>query len=406
MTKKSILVCDDNQQIARRWRSQIEEVCPADFITESLPQAELVEAISALEERRKNARGSGGIGFAHRRTKFDDADILVIDYDLLNLKSQAFITGENLAYLARCYSRCGLIIGLNQYGTNDFDLSLKGHPESYADLNIGGNQVSNLGLWSAKWDGFRPWHWPLLPPALQAYERRIRELKTNLDEVVVSFLGLDPDDVRSLPASTTEFLGRRNDITKVTFRAFVSASGNGLRVKDKAYDDESVARIAAARVWKWLERVVLAGQDLFVDAPHLVSRYPSLLKASKGRLESWNKTASLDRGDKVGLDIRKISKCRFRKSSWFSRPAWSWKCVRGINSILEVSNPWDKEGSGFVFCEDISRFLPKAAARPFVAELPSPYVQRFVSDPSSRECKRFAASLKSVNYRPQVRFSL
>ena len=406
MRKKSILVCDDNQQIARRWSSQIQEVCPPDFASESLPQAELVEVIASLEERRKNARSSGGHDGGRSKNRFDEADILVIDYDLLNLKSQSFITGENLSYLARCYSRCGLIVGLNQFGTNDFDLSLKGHPESCADLNVGGNQVSNPGLWKGEWTGFRPWHWPILPLALQAYERRIRELKTNLDEPIVPFLGLDNDETLSLPASTTEFLGRREDVTKITFRAFVSSSGNGLRPKDKAYDEETVARIAAARLWKWLERVVLAGQDILVDAPHLVSRFPSLLNVSRGKLESWNKSASLDRDDKVGLDTRKISKCRFRKSSWLSRPAWSWKCVRSINSILEVASPWDKEGSGFVFCEDISRFLPKASARRFVADLASPYVQRFVSDASSRECKRFAAALRSVNYRPQVRFSL
>src|SRR5271169_2695156 len=100
MRKKHILVCDDNQQIARRWSSQIAEVCPSDFTAESLPQSDLVEAISDLEERRKNARGSSA-GAAHGKTRFDDADILVIDYDLLNLKSQSFITGENLAYLAR-----------------------------------------------------------------------------------------------------------------------------------------------------------------------------------------------------------------------------------------------------------------------------------------------------------------
>src|SRR5262249_39988350 len=161
---------------------------------------------------------------------------------------QSFITGENLAYLARCYSRCGLIVGLNQFGTNDFDLSLKGHPESCADLNVGGNQISNSGLWKGKWAGFRPWHWPILPLALRAYQSRIRELKPHLDESIISFLGFSDDDTKSLPASTTEFLGRREDISKITFRTFVSSSGNGLRLKDKAYDDEAIARIAAARI--------------------------------------------------------------------------------------------------------------------------------------------------------------
>src|SRR5712664_2014316 len=168
MTKKTILVCDDNAQVARNWRSQIEKVCPSNFTAESLQEDQLITTISQLEERRKNARKPRGVKVTWHANKFDEADILIVDYDLLNLNGQSYLTGENLAYLARCYSRCKLIVGLNEFGTNDFDLSLKGHPESYADLNLGGQQVSNPGLWTGKWDGFRPWHWPLLPMALQA----------------------------------------------------------------------------------------------------------------------------------------------------------------------------------------------------------------------------------------------
>lgn len=406
MTKKTILVCDDNQQIARDWRSRIERVCPDDFAAESLPQDRLVDIISQLEERRKNARKPRGPKVAWQPNKFDEADILVIDYDLLNLNGKGYLTGENLAYLARCYSRCKLIIGLNEFGTNDFDLSLRGHPESYADLNLGGQQVSNPGLWTSRWNGFRPWHWPLLPVALKAYERRVRELTGNLDDSIVSFLGLSDGDIQNLPRSTKEFLGRRNDVAKTTFGEFVAASGNGLRAKDTPFDDDSVARVAAARIWKWLERMVLSGQDILVDAPHLVSRYPSLLKGPKTKLTSWDKTTSLDRGDKIGIDTAKLSKCRFRRDAWISRPGWFWKCVSKSSSISEVVSPWDKEDSGFVFCEDLSRFLPRTAARSFVADLPSPFVQRFAADPSKRECRRFASSLKGINYRPQVRFSL
>jgi hypothetical protein len=179
-----------------------------------------------------------------------------------------------------------------------------------------------------------------------------------------------------------------------------------LRRKDTPFDDDSVARVAAARIWKWLERMVLSGQDILVDAPHVVSRYPSLLKGSRANLTSWDKTTSLDRGDKIGIDTTKLTKCRFRKDAWLSRPAWFWKCVSMTSSIREVASPWDKEDSGFVFCEDLSRFLPRAATRSFVADLPSPFIQRSAADPSKRECRRFASSLKGINYRPQVRFSL
>jgi hypothetical protein len=406
MKKRTILVCDDNPQIARSWRSQIQQVCPRGYVAESLPQDQLVEAISQLEERRKNARKRRGPQVERQEGRFDEADVLIIDYDLLNLSSQSYLTGESLAYLARCYSRCKLIVGLNEYGTNDFDLSLKGHPESYADLNVGGRQVSNPGLWTGKWDGFRPWHWPLIPLALEAHERRVRELNGHLDESILSFLSFDDADIQNLPRSTKEFLGRRNDVAKTTFREFVATSGNGMRTKDNSIDDDSIARVAAARIWKWLERMVLSGQDILVDAPHLVYRYPSLLKGTRTKLSSWDKTATLDRGDKIGVDVTKLSKCRFRKNDWLSRPAWFWKCVSKTSSIKEVESPWGKEDLGFVFCEDISRFLPRAATRSFVADLPSPFVQRFAADPSKRQAKRFSAALRGISYRPQVRFSL
>src|SRR5579864_3344441 len=172
--KKTVLVCDDHPKIARDWASQIEKVCPPDFTVESIAQEQLVEMISQLEARRKNARKPAGSRAESTQNRFDDADILVIDYDLLDLRDQTYLTGENVAYLARCYSRCGIIVGLNQFGPNDFDLSLKGHPESFADLNVGGEQIGNPGLWSAKWNGFRPWHWPLLPAAVEAFKLRAR----------------------------------------------------------------------------------------------------------------------------------------------------------------------------------------------------------------------------------------
>ena len=54
----------------------------------------------------------------------------IIDYDLLGSQAEksptGSLTGEIIAYLVRCFSRCKLIIGLNQYGSNPFDLTLRG----------------------------------------------------------------------------------------------------------------------------------------------------------------------------------------------------------------------------------------------------------------------------------------
>ena len=108
--------------------------------------------------------------------KIDNASIFIIDYDLLSSqeegeeKNEEFftgsLTGEIVAYLVRCFSKCKLIIGLNQYGNNPFDLTLRGDLDSFADLNLGGDQLDNPNLWMGDWQDseqeFRPWSWPNL----------------------------------------------------------------------------------------------------------------------------------------------------------------------------------------------------------------------------------------------------
>ena len=50
-------------------------------------------------------------------------------------------------------------------------------------------------------------------------------------------------------------------------------------LSDEPWDQGGIERVAAARLGKWLERLVLPGQNVLVDAPHLVSRFPSLVAA-------------------------------------------------------------------------------------------------------------------------------
>ena len=103
------------------------------------------EEVELLERRRRSART--GDHPDEGNSSFDDADILIVDYDLTASGEQQggpAETGERVAYLARCYSKCGTIVALNQYNvTATFDLSLIGHISSFADINISGDQISN-----------------------------------------------------------------------------------------------------------------------------------------------------------------------------------------------------------------------------------------------------------------------
>jgi hypothetical protein len=408
MTKRRLVIYDDEPRIVAGWKRSLGRL-PAvakDFEIVEIGKEEFEEAISELEDRRARARLKSGRSSPTTSNTLDTASVLILDFDLLDSSGPFYLTGENVAYLARCYSRCGLIIGLNQFGENAFDLTLKGHPESYADLNIGGRQLANTGLWGEPWLGFRPWMWPVVPRALEAFERRTSDLMKHLNDRVLEFLGFPDDMAKILPRAAAEFLQGEKAAEETTFREFVTLSPSGLRRKDEPMDSESVARVAAARIAKWLERLVLPDQDILVDAPHLVSRFPSLLRGDIRKLEAWNKCTSLGDAAKLGIDHRKIASFAFGRPHWLSRPSWFWLPLSNYEKVEEVASPWAGEQTDSVFCEDISRFLPRAATREFVADLPSPFVRRFVVNPQSKAGRQFARYLRGVDYRPLVRFSL
>lgn len=364
MKKKEILICDDVPSDRNRWKKRLEAI-PAvrdAFEVKTVEENAFKDILTDLEKRRRTARKNHSAavpGSDWGKNPFDNVAILIIDYDLLLFNKEDYITGKGVAYLARCYSRCGLIIALNQYGNNNFDLSLKGNPASFADLNMGSKQLANPGLWSEPWEGFRPWSWPMLPQALKAFESRVKELLDgNLDKPILEFLEFPEEVSETPPRSIKEFLGCGDTPQSMKFREFVGNTGNGLRRKDEALDDESIARIAATRISKWLERMVLSGQDVLVDAPHLVSRFPSLLTGDRNKRQTWDQTASFKGVDSLGLRHRQIQDFRFEKQDWLSRPAWFWGRLSNYDKIAEVADPWSTEQPDLVFCEDMSKFLP------------------------------------------------
>ena len=147
------------------------------------------------------------------------------------------------------------------------------------------------------------------------------------------------------------------ETAETSFRQFVTESGNGLRTKDKDILDEDVlARVGAARISKWLEIFVLPEQDILVDAPHLVSRYPSLIDGDRKKIGTWNKTAQLVGHYELGLNTESIEPYRFKKDYWISRPAWFWDKLREHGQIQELTEPRLTVKPDWVFCEDASRF--------------------------------------------------
>jgi hypothetical protein len=395
MKMQKILVLDDENTLGSHHIGQLNKLpgFQKKFAAKAVTPQDFKTILDTLENRRAQARKAEPTAFKDS-CLLDDAAILIVDYDLLSLKSTGVMTGENVAYLARCFSRCGFILGINQFGVNPFDLTLKGHPESFADLNIGSEQLDNPGLWAEPWKGFRPWAWPLIPQALDSFERRVVELRKCMDQHILACLGIPDVVAKLLPRSATEFITKGSTPAETTFQDFVLHSGNGLLGRLDRTSEECNVRIAAARIAKWLERFVLTGQDILVDAPHLAVRYPSLLKGSKSNTSSFDRTASFDKPAELGIHHEKISSALFPKPNWLSRPAWFWPTLSSLSTIDEVRDPWKTKQPELAFCEDISRFKPKAKCHEFVADIPSPFARRHV------------AKVSNVDYRPEVRFSL
>ena len=417
--KRKILLYDDdekrNKNFEEKLRSGIKNAKPDDtFYIRLLSSIAFNKVVEALQKRQINFRNNIEIDFDDDAKIVDNTSIFIIDYDLLGNQVSEFstgsLTGEIVAYLVRCFSKCKVIIGLNQYGNNPFDLTLKGDLDSFADVNLGEDQLDNPSLWKGNWEdlrqGFRPWSWPNLCDLLRNFDKRVKDLQGSLNTPISEFLEFGSELFELLPREIIQFIwkDKEKEHFQTTFREFVVKSGNGLRSKDANdlednINDHVLVRVGASRISKWLEQLVLPEQDILVDAPHLVARFPSLIKGDKDNIENWNKTARLAGHEELGLDTNLIECYRFGrvdKAHWISRPVWYWDKLRECEDIKEVTQPWLTAGPNWVFCEDASRFYNHESCREFLADTTSPFTQRFVKYFDEDE----------VDYRPRARFSL
>ncbi|MDP2946785.1 MAG: hypothetical protein Q8N88_01605 [Nanoarchaeota archaeon] len=383
-----LLLYDDEKAAVTRYIKKLRNI---DYVNQecdivTIKREKFKDEIKILEKRRLETRKK--ISWSEESV-FDDIDIMIIDYDLINPEeTDLYLTGELVAYLARCFSKCGLIIGLNQFQL-DFDLSMKGHPESYCDLNINSNVLDNNGLWSDERDEFRPWHWVKIPLYLESMHEKIKEITENIETPLLNLLGLEKI-IKFFPRSVTSFLQQKPE--KMTFKEFVLNSGNGLRWrKDDETTNDMMARISAARLSKWIERLILPGHDIIVDAPHIVWRFPSLLNGEFENVDSWNKTTLSKKYDELGIDSKKIKDFRYENSKWVSRPVWFWNEISNFSKIEEVKNPWSRREPPFVFCEDTSCFFEMTNCKEFLIDSDSSYLKRYVK------------LIPKYDYQPKVR---
>jgi hypothetical protein len=400
-----VLVCDDDLDQAKGWASDLVASArgSATLLVESVPRRELAQDLTRLRARQKQARRRQvGSPADPDDTSFDGRDLVIVDFDLLNLEGPTD-SGESVAYMARCYTTCGIIVDLNQFGTNPFDATFKGHPASFADLNVGSEQLTNPGLWKTPFSGFRPWSWPLLGKQIQQRRKQIELVERSLELPVLEALGFPDSVVEVLSLRALGLIGSPQLGRTVKLRQVVR-SPMGLRNKDRPMSEASEVRISAARICKWLEDVVIPGEDILVDAPHLVSRFPSLL--DKGARQNLNSLPDLERASRaLPINHRVLKGTTIPEPVWISRPVWFWPLIQGNREIEEIVDPWRVRESAFGFAEDASRFLPKSELTEFSAsDLASVFVRRLVVSRRSEYATRFhgrrARDFHRVQYLP------
>lgn len=392
-----ILVCDDDARRVERWAARVSAVdaVEAGFEVMALAPHTLARAFRGLRSRKAAARTREPSLAADidqdSVSLIDRADVLIIDYDLTPdagrspdpvedrdaLKELMGKSGEEFAYLARCFASAGAIVVVNQkVQRRVFDLTLQQFADSFANVNITSHYLDSKALWMGSNGGFRPWSWPRLLD-LPDLVRRRWELIEDLDHPILRSLGLSDD--RHLYAFTQAQLDPLgDDPPAATFRDFAQGSEYGLTAKDRSadVDEDSLRRVAAAAVARWLEWQVVPGQNVLIDAPHLVQRFPGLLSGEPGDIDAWNRTADLTVGDAAGLQSEKLSAALVPATRWTSRPVWSLPKILGGDAAVLHARPVG--APKFVFCEDTSRFVGLDEAVEVAVAVPSPYFQRFV----------------------------
>lgn len=394
----SVLVCDDEPEEADGWLAAVRTVASTEtYDFRNTPTTEeAAHAVKTLLQRRRAAHE--GAAKPADGCIFDGVDVLIVDYDLLHIdENNARYTGEGVARLARTYADCGAVVVLNQYPEAQFDLSLKGHLSSHADLNIDVDLLATAGLWEPPpWEGFRPWSWQRLSEAAEKQRRRSEALAgTGLDGSIVDFLGMTPEDAARLSDTAFGFLapeaGDFAALMTQSFRGFLDQSPDG---RDAAAlingDLAAAARFVSARVAKWLEREVLGPQDVLVDIPHLLQRFPFLVPGDVADPQAWNEAIHDVDSVKAALP----DGVWFEHADWLSKPAVWWRRLEVNDDIRKKRLEFDYSVvPPIAFMEDVSAFCPMDDAREFRAGFHNAFDRRFVK------------AVNGIRYAPQRRFA-
>jgi hypothetical protein len=391
----SIVVCDDDVTRALEWSSEISEIVGKDAaVLTTLTGRDLSEALEALFGRSRDHGGER----EDAAKVFDGADVLIIDSDLTpdeetlaqlpaedvdlvrdGLSGQV---GDSVAYAARVFTSAQTIVLVNQgYSDRTFDLTMRRFAASIADLYVAEGDLLDPQLWKPdKPEGqYRPWAWPALINANELVQAS-RQAVHDLDAPVSGILSLNTDE---LYAEQLDVFGDE-DPTTATFRQF-AASQLGLRPRDlEGIDDVAIKRVAASVLTRWIERFLVAPQNLVADAAHLIQRFPAVFGVEQSA-KSWTEVAN---SSGAGTPDGELGAAESPLS------AFSHRVLFDVSTVRELAKQSQAEPLPYldvVFAEDTSRFVPIEEAVEVLTALPGSNARRYVEE------------VEDIRYIPRVR---
>lgn len=405
-----IHIVDDEPERSKGWVTTINSFDLPNVEIIALEKKDSRQLMQEVVTRQHDIRNNNEI--PKDASPLQEVDVLVLDYDLQELLEPGqWSTGLQVLALARAFSGAKLIVLVNQFGSNIFDLTMLKFVDSLADLDVGSDQLVNPAFWDrARACGFAPWAWgDGVLGAVKRIELAINWAKSNLDRPVLECLGFTHvyDESNISTYLPSEIWQKLLDEPNHKLRDMVRTS-DVLTQKDRdnaiAKFDEPCARVAAALIMHWLDRWVVPANEVLADLPHLVSFYPWLL-CDNSTPEGWQAAASITDG--FSAVHPKVSSYAFHPNFLVSRPVvWKHKVLLEDPELSEPQGFSYEAIPDLVFCEDTSKFVPFTEAKPFTSRLPGADPQRFIANHEMLGEIKGAGSLAGVVYEPSVLFAL
>lgn len=427
-----ILVCDDK---ADSRDSVVEALRAVGYTPDTLIDTALSEELAKLFARVDSSTKGGAEGYRHEPSRFDEADILILDNNLAFLPNKGGppLTAESIAGYIRAFTTTSYIVSLNMNLDVDFDLRyLVGDFSTRADLAINTSHLRNRALWTHKAadseNRFCPWYWPALGTVAQRRRAQVDFVRNHLDASVLDTFQFDDEDVEfmtlhargalspdaAVAASTQN--GGKPLLREVKFRDVFLSKDRSLPLKDEREQLETaerggntairdlMSRVVAADIDLWFRRDLVGPQEPLVDVPHMVMRFPFLLGTRAGQIEEWNKVVeSAEPPFALEKELYKkyIESRLFREKIWTPTPCFRWPKLKADEKLNEhFFQSKDHAWADVVFCEDESRFRNRAGNNgeaglvEFTAEFEGAWNRRHIS------------KLDQVQYAPRTRLAV